>query len=105
MTIQGNGRGGRNQEVALAITLGLADNRDIDLICVGIDGTDSPTDAVGSCAFSSDPARLRAIGPHPRENLDTNDSYPLLLKAGALLCVDPTRIDIMDTAIMLVRPE
>ena len=47
VTIRGNGKGGRNQEMALAATLELAEDRGIDLICVGTDGTDGPTDAAG----------------------------------------------------------
>lgn len=105
VTIRGNGKGGRNQEMALAATLELADDRGIDLICVGTDGTDGPTDAAGGYAFSGDLARLRAIGLHPKESLDANDSYPLLLKAGTLLRTGPTRTNVMDMSIMLVRPK
>ena len=105
VTIRGNGKGGRNQEMALAATLELADDRGIDLICVGTDGTDGPTDAAGGYAFSGDLARLRAIGLHPKESLDANDSYPLLLKAGTLLRTGPTRTNVMDMTIMLVRPK
>ena len=89
----------------LPATLELADDRGIDLICVGTDGTDGPTDAAGGYAFSGDLARLRAIGLHPKESLDANDSYPLLLKAGTLLRTGPTRTNVMDMAIMLVRPK
>ena len=64
-----------------------------------------PTDAAGGYAFSGDLARLRAIGLHPKESLDANDSYPLLLKAGTLLRTGPTRTNVMDMAIMLVRPK
>ena len=63
------------------------------------------TDAAGGYAFSGDLARLRAIGLHPKESLDANDSYPLLLKAGTLLRTGPTRTNVMDMAIMLVRPK
>ena len=91
--------------MALAATLELADDRGIDLICVGTDGTDGPTDAAGGYAFSGDLARLRAIGLHPKESLDANDSYPLLLKAGTLLRTGPTRTNVIDMAIMLVRPK
>ena len=49
--------------------------------------------------------RLRAIGLHPKESLDANDSYPLLLKAGTLLRTGPTRTNVMDMTIMLVRPK
>ena len=105
VTIRGSGKGGRNQEMALAATLELADDRGIDLICVGTDGTDGPTDAAGGYAFSGDLARLRAIGLHPEESLGANDSYPLLLKARTLLRTGPTRTNVMDVSIILVRPK
>ena len=105
VTIRGGGKGGRNQEMALAATLELADDCGIDLICVGTDGTDGPTDAAGGYAFSGDLARLRAIGLRPETGLDANDSYPLLLKAGTLLRTGPTRTNVMDVAIILVRPK
>ena len=80
-------------------------SRKIVFGAVDTDGTDGPTDAAGGYAFSGDLARLRAIGLHPKESLDANDSYPLLLKAGTLLRTGPTRTNVMDMAIMLVRPK
>ena len=65
----------------------------------------APTDAAGGYAFSGDLARLRAIGLHPEESLGANDSYPLLLKAGTLLRTGPTRTNVMDVCIILVRPK
>ncbi|WP_300746957.1 glycerate kinase [uncultured Bilophila sp.] len=105
VTIRGKGKGGRNQEMALAATLALADDEGIDLVCVGTDGTDGPTDAAGGFAFSGDLARLRALGLEPRKHLDGNDSYPLLLRAGTLLRTGPTRTNVMDVTIILVRPK
>ena len=105
VTIRGRGKGGRNQEMALAATLALADDCGIDLVCVGTDGTDGPTDAAGGYAFSGDLARLRALGLMPKDRLDDNDSYPLLQKAGTLLRTGPTRTNVMDMAIVLVRPK
>ena len=105
VTIRGRGKGGRNQEMALAATLALANDCGIDLACVGTDGTDGPTDAAGGYAFGGDLARLRALGLRPQERLDANDSYPLLLKAGTLLRTGPTRTNVMDMVIVLVRPK
>ena len=72
---------------------------------MGTDGTDGPTDAAGGYAFGGDLARLRALGLRPQERLDANDSYPLLLKAGTLLRTGPTRTNVMDMVIVLVRPK
>ena len=105
MTIRGSGKGGRNQEIALSAAQEIAGFRDTAVFSFGSDGTDGPTDAAGGYAFSGDLARLRAIGLHPKESLDANDSYPLLLKAGTLLRTGPTRTNVMDMSIMLVRPK
>ena len=78
---------------------------EVCIFSVGSDGTDGPTDAAGGYAFSGDLARLRAIGLHPEESLGANDSYPLLLKAGTLLRTGPTRTNVMDVSIILVRPK
>ena len=103
--LTGTGLGGRNQEIALSAAQEIAGFRDTAVFSFGSDGTDGPTDAAGGYAFSGDLARLRAIGLHPKESLDANDSYPLLLKAGTLLRTGPTRTNVMDMAIMLVRPK
>ena len=58
MTIRGSGKGGRNQEMALAATLELADDRGIDLICVGTDGTDGPTIDITNCCEGLEGAEL-----------------------------------------------
>ena len=104
VTLRGSGRGGRNQEMALAATLALADEQGIDLVCAGTDGTDGPTDAAGGYAFSGDLARLRGLGLSPERFLENNDSYPCLERAGTLLRTGPTRTNVMDMVVVLVRP-
>ena len=104
VTLRGNGKGGRNQEMALAATLELAHDQGIDLVCVGTDGTDGPTDAAGGYAFSGDLARLRSMGLQPKACLDANDSYPLLCRAGTILKTGPTRTNVMDMAVLLISP-
>ena len=104
VTLRGNGRGGRNQEMALAATVALADAQGIDLVCVGTDGTDGPTDAAGGYAFSGDLERLRGLGLCPEQFLANNDSYPCLEQAGTLLRTGPTRTNVMDMVVVLVHP-
>ena len=53
VTIRGNGKGGRNQELALAAAIHLDGWSDIALLSGGTDGTDGPTDAAGAIADGS----------------------------------------------------
>lgn len=103
VTLRGQGRGGRNQEMALAASLALRDCPHICALFAGTDGTDGPTDAAGGCAWAGN---LTVVGLEAaRRALDENDSYAVLHRCGALLRTGPTRTNVMDLAIMLVWPE
>ncbi len=104
VTIRGRGRGGRNQEMALAASLELAHDQGIDALFAGTDGTDGPTDAAGGFAFSGDALTWPALGVDARAMLDDNDSYDCLERCGTLYRSGPTRTNVMDAAIILVRP-
>jgi hydroxypyruvate reductase len=106
VTVTGNGKGGRNQEWALAAALeltalGPAGER-IAAMSLGTDGTDGPTDAAGGMAFP-DTARGDRSGAAGRALAD-NDAYNFLSGAGALLKTGPTRTNVMDVAAVLVDP-
>jgi len=53
VTLRGNGKGGRNQELALAAAIALENWDNTLIICLGTDGTDGPTDAAGAFANGS----------------------------------------------------
>ena len=100
VTLRGRGRGGRNQEMALAASLALPH---ICALFAGTDGTDGPTDAAGGCAWAGN---LAVAGlEQARRALEENDSYAILHHCGALLRTGPTRTNVMDLAILLVWPE
>ena len=71
--VTGNGRGGRNQELALAAAAGIA-GLDAAVFSVGSDGTDGPTDAAGGYADGDTLVALRAAGLDPFAVLNNNDS-------------------------------
>ncbi|WP_303950933.1 glycerate kinase [Desulfovibrio piger] len=103
VTLRGRGRGGRNQEMALAASLALQDCPHICALFAGTDGTDGPTDAAGGCAWAGN---LAIAGlEQARRALEENDSYAILHHCGALLRTGPTRTNVMDLAILLVWPE
>ena len=103
VTLRGKGLGGRNQEMALAATLLLDGDERIALVCAGTDGTDGPTDAAGGFADGSGAEKARAMGLDLAASLAENDSYHALDALGALLRTGPTRTNVMDMVIMLVR--
>ena len=103
VTLCGGGRGGRNQEMALAASLALQDCPHVCALFAGTDGTDGPTDAAGGCAWAGN---LAVTGmEQARHALEENDSYPILHHCGALLRTGPTRTNVMDLAVLLVWPE
>lgn len=95
VTLRGNGRGGRNQELALAAALGL-EGSDITLLALGTDGTDGPTDAAGAFADGTTCARAREAGLDPDAALVGNDAYPLFDPLGDLHRTGPTGTNVMD---------
>lgn len=103
VTIHGNGKGGRNQEMALAAALELENTKGICALFGGTDGTDGPVDAAGGFAFANSASMMG--GRAMAENfLANNDSNAALRLAGDLLVTGPTRTNVMDLAIILVEP-
>ena len=62
VTIRGNGKGGRNQEFALAAAIDLAGLDEVLVLSGGTDGTDGPTDAAGAMADGQTCERAAKMG-------------------------------------------
>ncbi len=98
------GKGGRNQEVALAAASHLWS--DPDGICVlsgGTDGEDGPTDAAGGVVDHNTVASAKALNLDPLEFLDRNNAYPFLQATESLLKTGPTHTNVMDLHVTLVE--
>jgi len=102
VTIQGRGKGGRNQELALACAIAIDGWKGISLLSAGTDGTDGPTDAAGAIVNGTTCKRARQTNLHPRDFLLANDSYTFFGSLGDLLKTGPTRTNVMDIICMLV---
>lgn len=102
VTLRGKGKGGRNQEFALAAALDIAGLRDVVVLSAGTDGTDGPTDAAGALADGETVARAVGLGLKPRAALDGNDAYPFFERLGDLVMTGPTRTNVMDVRLVLV---
>ncbi len=100
--IQGRGKGGRSQELALACAIAIDGWKGISLLSAGTDGTDGPTDAAGAIVNGTTCKRARQANLYPREFLLANDSYTFFESLGDLLKTGPTRTNVMDIMCMLV---
>jgi hydroxypyruvate reductase len=99
----GHGRGGRNQELALAAALALEGMAGVTLMALATDGTDGPTDAAGAMVDGGTAARARALGLDPASALRSHNAYPLLKATGALLVTGPTRTNVNDLIVLLIE--
>ena len=74
------------------------------LAAAGTDGIDGPTDAAGAIATADTLRRARALRLDPRRALADNDAYPFFDSLGDLVKTGPTGTNVMDLALVLVRP-
>jgi glycerate 2-kinase len=102
VTLRGQGKGGRNQEFALALALDIDNLPGIAALSAGTDGTDGPTEAAGAVADWTTCARAELCGLHPRTGLEHNDAYPFFERLGDLVITGPTHTNVMDVRIMLI---
>jgi glycerate 2-kinase len=100
VTVQGEGKGGRNQELVLAAAIRMADLPDVLLVALGTDGTDGPTDAAGAAATGDTVRRARALGLDPGAYLSSNDSYSFFDELGDLIRTGPTGTNVNDLLFM-----
>lgn len=103
VTVQGTGRGGRNQELALAAALGVEGLEGVLVAAFATDGRDGPTDAAGAFADGETASRARAAGLDPRRHLAENDSYTFFHALGDLIRTGPTGTNVNDLVLVLVR--
>lgn len=90
------GRGGRNQELALACAVALDGWLSITVLSAGTDGTDGPTDAAGAFADGETAQRAARLGMDARSFLDEHNAYPFFEALGDLVKTGPTRTNVMD---------
>jgi len=102
VTIRGKGKGGRNQELALAAAIALEGWDDVLLLTVATDGGDGPTDAAGAFADGTTVARARAQGLNPAAYLANNDAYNFFQALGDLLITGPTRTNVNDLSLVFI---
>ncbi len=100
--LKGNGKGGRNQEIALSAAPGLSGLKDTVVFSVGSDGTDGPTDAAGGYVDGSTIGDFLSVEEAIKE-LDNNNAYIALEKTGGLIVTGPTGTNVNDVSVLLIR--
>jgi glycerate 2-kinase len=100
VTIQGQGLGGRNQELALSAVYDLAGLPNVAMVAMATDGGDGPTDAAGAMITGETLARARQLDMEPSDYLDRNDSYHFFEKLGDLIRPGPTQTNVNDLAFL-----
>ena len=102
--LTGKGKGGRNQELALAAAAGIDEIPGTAVFSVGSDGTDGPTDAAGGYVDYQTASELKAQGIAIYNVLQDNDAYHALQKTGGLIITGPTGTNVNDVAVALLNP-
>ncbi len=105
VTLRGGGRGGRNQELALAFAIESVpggQDRPWVFLSGGTDGIDGPTDAAGALVDPLTIERGSGEGFSARQALADNDSYTFLERSGSLLKTGATGTNVADLQILLV---
>ncbi len=104
VTVTGDGKGGRNQELALAFAI-YAKGLNAWILGVNTDGTDGPTDAAGAIASGKTYMMALNSGLVPEKYIENNDSYTFFEKVGGLFKTGPTHTNLNDLIFLYVKPE
>ncbi len=104
VTVRGSGRGGRNAEFLLGLTIALNGHPGVHAIAADTDGIDGSEDNAGAIAGPDSLARMRTAGLDPAAMLADNDAYSAFAAAGDLIVTGPTRTNVNDFRAILVLP-
>jgi hydroxypyruvate reductase len=103
VTLRGQGRGGRNAEFLLALTIALEGAPGIHAIACDTDGIDGSEDNAGALAGPDSLARAEALGLSARASLADNDGYGLFEALGDLVMTGPTLTNVNDFRAILIE--
>lgn len=101
VTIQGDGIGSRNLEIALSAAISVAGWDDIAIATLATDGDDGPAKVAGAIVTGLTVAQARKKGIYPIEFLDRNDSFHFFELIGGLIDTGPTGTNVNDLLILL----
>ncbi len=106
VTMRGAGKGGRNQELALAFACALhavsPDSTNIFFLSAGTDGTDGPTDAAGAIVTPLLMKKMKRISAEAMRHLQDNDAYHFFSQQDLLFKTGPTYTNVCDIQLLMV---
>jgi len=103
VTLRGDGRGGRNTEFLLSLAIALEGLDDTWALSCGTDGIDGTEDNAGAIVAPDTLQRARAQGLDPKGSLARNDAYTFFAGLDDLVVTGPTRTNVNDYRVILVR--
>jgi hydroxypyruvate reductase len=108
VTVRGQGRGGPNQEYALALADLLKETPDISALAGDTDGADggagSASDPAGAVIDQSTFAKMKSLGLDPKAYLDNNDATAFFAATGDLPLTGPTLTNVNDVRVIRWSP-
>ncbi len=102
VTIKGNGKGGRNQELALGAVNILEEMKGVMLVSIATDGEDGPTDAAGAVITNESARRAARLGLDAADHLSRNDAYSFFDEMDDLIKTGPSGTNVNDLVICLI---
>ena len=103
VTVKGNGKGGRNAELALAFGIAIQGQPGITFLSAGTDGTDGSTDAAGAIVNGHMFSEAVKRKLDPQDYLVRNDSYTFFKAINGLVITGPTGTNVMDIQLLLLE--
>lgn len=101
--LTGKGKGGRNQEIALAAADKISACHNTAVFSIGSDGTDGPTDAAGGFVDENTKPLLSELEISIFDTLQENDAYNALKASGGLVITGATGTNVNDVAMVLIK--
>ena len=101
VTLKGDGKGGRNQELALAAVDVLSGANDVMFISIATDGEDGPPDASGAVVTGESAHRAESLGMSAADYLSGNDAYTFFDNLNDLIRTGPSGTNVNDLVICL----
>ncbi len=102
VTVKGNGKGGRNQELCLSALIEIKDTKNIVFLSGGTDGIDGNSEDAGAVVDSSSYKKVKKLGLDPYKYLENNDSNSFFTKIEDNIKTGYTGTNVMDITIILV---